>query len=218
MGGIVFFFGSAGRAARCVMIALAIPACLVVGYFTLKEYVAWTWIVGASSAAIFVRWGGAFRLPTLALLGALATLGFMVRTHVISLPSEPVNMYDLQLMACMAVMTLCLIATVRDAYLPPFAAALAAKMAFISYSLHLFHEPLRVLAASRFGFTGDDGGLYMSASGACITIAASLAVCALITAALVGKHVVLRRWIKARFQVGRSVTSPVRTYSARSAS
>jgi peptidoglycan/LPS O-acetylase OafA/YrhL len=198
--GCFAFFGRSGAMTRVLIGCLAVPALLVVGYFSIKEYVAWTWVAGAISAVIFVRVKLNRSSVYLALF--LALLGFAVRINVLSIPApNSLNMYDLQLMGFLTIILFCSVTGARGVYLPPAFINISARLAFISYSLYLTHEPISQLFYRQFSFLATDGVTYMHLSHSLIVVVVCMLVAAILAALLEKKHLKVRAWIKSKFAI-----------------
>jgi peptidoglycan/LPS O-acetylase OafA/YrhL len=190
--GVLFFAARARAGARTAMALLAIPALLVVGYFTIKEYVAIVWFAGAVSAYAFVRTGTVSR-GAVAAFGFASLAAFAMRLHVLNVAS-PVNMYDLQLTLALSAALLFLLLSCegREAGPPPAFQRASAAIAFLSYSLYLTHEPVRVFITARQGWTWNA----LTPSQATAIAAASLVVGTVFALLFENRHLAVRRAIK----------------------
>ena len=194
--GVLFFVARA----RAAMALLSIPALLVVGYFTIKEYVAIVWFAGAVSAYAFVHTGAVSR-AAVAAFGFASLAAFAMRLHLLNVAS-PVNMYDLQLTLALSATLLFLLLSCEgpEAGAPPPFKRGSAAIAFISYSLYLTHEPVRLFITAHQGWTRNA----LTPSQAIAIAAASLAVATVFALLFENRHLAVRRAIKRAWKLDRA--------------
>lgn len=186
--GVVFFWRNMTAIERGFATVLAVPAVLVVGYFTIREFIGWTWFLGAACAYIFVYmpkidWKQAI-IPLAAVMG-----GLLWRFDQLSLASA-MNMYDHQLMILSGLAMFFLVLACTRLQVSRTAEWLAAKGAFLSYAMYLTHEPVRILI--RNYMDTDQLALAWLSIFLCVVFAA---ICAWL---FEDKHLILRRWLKSK--------------------
>ncbi|HEM0296954.1 TPA: acyltransferase, partial [Legionella pneumophila] len=81
--GIAFFFHKSSFATRLIMSLLIIPALLVAGYFTLKEYVALVWFLGSGCAYHFCNINRKYNNHAILMLSLITGAAFLVRFYVL---------------------------------------------------------------------------------------------------------------------------------------
>lgn len=184
--GIVFFWRDMSAVERGLAAVLAIPAILVVGYFTIWESIGWEWFLGAACAYIYI-YMPSINWKRLALPLALVIAGLLWRFQRLSFGSY-MNMYDQQLMLLTGVTLMLIIFASTDLRVSSQAKWIASKGAFLSYAMYLTHEPIRVLLSAHMN----------SAQPAKAWL--SIFVCVLFSALcawlLEDKHLTVRRWLK----------------------
>ncbi|MGX9565905.1 MULTISPECIES: acyltransferase family protein [Pseudomonas] len=184
--GIAFFWRSMSLTERVFAIALAGPAVLVVGYFTVWESVAWEWFLGAACAAIYVYAPQTNWKQILVPLAAVV-VGMLWRFQKLSLASQ-INMYDLQLMILVGVVLMFVVLASTNLPVVSSVRWVVAKGAYVSYAMYLTHEPIRVLI-SKYMNVSQMANAWLSIF-LCVLFAAA---CAWL---LEDKHLDLRRWLK----------------------
>lgn len=192
--GILYFAARAGSRGRWGMAVLAVPAAAACGYFLLKEYIAWAWVLGAASAALFLS-QRAWRTGAAWAVAVVALAAFVIRLRILGPPGVLVNMYDLQLMLVVAVGLYALLLTARDWPIGAWQ-GWAGRLAFVSYAVYLLHEPLRNLLSRRL-FSAAENALTTPLQGLALVL-----VCLVLSAIAAGlleeRHLQLRRWWKLR--------------------
>ncbi|MFO9010620.1 acyltransferase [Legionella pneumophila serogroup 1] len=184
--GIAFFFHKSSFATRLIMSLLIIPALLVAGYFTLKEYVALVWFLGSGCAYHFCNINRKYNNHAILMLSLITGAVFLVRFYV--LKHSLMNMYDLQLVipGCIFLYSLLLLLSTNKQNKK--IELISTFLAFISYTLYLSHEPIRRVVSTFIEPTNLKRGFLIC--GVCIA-------CATIIAYLLeNKHLVVREWLK----------------------
>lgn len=184
--GVAFFWRAMSGIERVFATILAVPATLVVGYFTIYESVGWEWFLGAACAYIFVympkiNWRQVI-VPLVAVVG-----GLLWRFDKLSLASH-MNMYDQQLLLLTAVTMMFIVLASTNLVVPLAAKMIAAKGAFLSYAMYLTHEPIRVLLSTQMNSS--------IPANAWLSIFICVLFSALCAWMLEDKHLTLRKWLK----------------------
>ncbi|PYB84119.1 acyltransferase family protein [Pseudomonas soli] len=184
--GIAFFWRDMSAVERMFATVLAIPATLVVGYFTIWESVAWEWFLGAAFAYIYVFMPRVNWKQVLVPLAAVI-FGLLWRFKKLSLASH-MNMYDQQLLLLTGVAMMFIILASTNLRVSTPVKWIATKGAFLSYAMYLTHEPIRVLLSTQMN------------SAKPINAWLSILICVLFSAVcawlLEDKHLTLRKWLK----------------------
>ncbi|STX68088.1 O-acetyltransferase [Legionella pneumophila] len=196
--GIVFFFHKSSFSTRLFMSILFVPAVIVTGIFSLKEYVAWTWFLGVGCAFHFCNLNSVYDNRALKLLSIISIIAFLVRLFI--LKNSAMNMYDMQLIfpGCIFLYSLLLmLSTIR---INKHLEILSTSLAFISYTLYLVHEPLRRVL-SKFILPSNlmRGFLICAMIIGCSAIIANL---------LENKHFIVRQWLKNKLMLKKSAIRP----------
>lgn len=184
--GIVFFWRDMSAVERVIATVLAVPATLVVGYFTIRESIGWEWFIGSAFAYIYVY------LPKISWKQVIIPLAAIIagltwRFHQLSLASR-INMYDLQLLIIIGVTMMFIVLASTNVRVSSQVKWIATKGAFLSYAMYLTHEPIRVLLSTQMNAA--------QAPKAWL----SILICVLFSAACAwlfeDKHLNLRKWLK----------------------
>ena len=190
--GILFFFHKTARSGKIVMLFLFVPSLLVVGYFTLKEYVAIIWFIGVASARIFISIEEKPINSSLLLAMLISLAGFCYRLFL--LKHTEMNMYDLQLNTFLCAFLFFVLLAFSQIRPAPRITWITTKIAFISYALYLSHDPIRRVLVRFLAHTPPTilDGLLLSAP--CIAVAFA------ISYFLENKHLSLRVRLKKNWE------------------